>query len=186
MASRTDKTKPLEQPPPYKQNSESSGSSSQISSSQDNLDFVHARVRRGKEKFSYPIDFIYHDGSATSFYTYKSLIHPYDYRPLQVVSIQNDIEYSSLVNQILAGISKEESNCSTTQVSKSKPLRLKVEDVMVTWDIIESGPSNYSSKMQRFNVSLTKLSDEQVRLTLKKMAERGWNDYIQIRFVTVE
>jgi hypothetical protein len=78
---------------------------------------------------------MYHDGSATSFYIYKSLILLYDYCPLQVVSIQNDIEYSSLGNQILTGISKEEDNCSTNTGSKSKPMRLKVEDVRVVWDI---------------------------------------------------
>jgi hypothetical protein len=115
-------------------------------------------------------------GSATSFYTYKSLIYPYAYRPLRLASIQNGIEYSSLVGQILTGISKEEINCGTTTSSKSKPIRVKVEDLMVIIDIAS----------ECCYISLTKLSDEQVILTLKKMGERRWKDYIQIRFVTVE
>jgi len=135
MVNRADKTQPSEQqPPPYKKNSGSPGSSSQSSSLEANLLFVHVRVRRSKESHSYPIDFIYHDGSDTSFYTYKSLIRQYNHRHLQVVSIKSDVGYSSLANQILAGISKDENNCncSTTQVSKSKPLRLKVENVTFT------------------------------------------------------
>jgi hypothetical protein len=54
---------------------------------------------------------------------------------------------------------------------------MKAEDLMVVWDIVSERDSY---------VSLTKLSDEKVRLTMKKMAERGWKDYIQIRFVTVD
>lgn len=88
-----------------------------------------------------------------------------------------------MVNQILTGISKEENNQSATTGSKSKPIRLKVEEVRVVWDIpVAVG----SYEAQRFNVFLTKLSDEQVRLTLRKMGERGWKDYIKIRLVMVE
>jgi hypothetical protein len=82
-----------------------------------------------------------------------------------------------LVNQILTSISKEENNCSTTTGSKSKPIRLKIEDVRVIWDIIAGERKVYeNSNVQRYSVSLTDLSDQQFRLTLRKMAERGWKD----------
>jgi hypothetical protein len=187
MASGTDKTKPLEQSPSCKQNIGSQGLSSQSFSSEDNLVFVQARVRRSKEWDSHLINFVYPDGSATSFHTYKNPIFGKNYYPLRVISIQNDMGYSSLVNQILTWISKEENNCSIATDSKPKPIKLKVEDVRVIWDIIAGGIEGHiTSHAQRCNVSLTHLSNEQFGLTLRKMAERVWKDYIEIRFATVE